>query len=518
MSSKSKLLTKRIISLFFVLAMVVGLVFSANISVSAENAAVNGVKNSLLQVRMNYTKNNEKKFVSSGTSFLINENTILTCAHVVNADDNGDLEALCNEYEGGPFKPNSVSYEVVISKDVTRPCSLVTMSVEDDFAVLTINSALGGYTPVTIGYSSDMRSTDQVYALGFPANIAVMQTTNTYTSEDVTVTEGIVQKSGIFDGTDCIVSAADLSEGNSGGPLVDENGHVVAINQSYQVRYERDTAFDAQAIRTGNFYSVSMDQVCNVLDKLLIEYTRDGEHPIDPTTEPTEVEPTAAPTEPPTQGPTESPEPPVPPTKNIIIIAIIALVVILIAIVVVILIVSSKKKNNGNGPKGGSGGTVIPPTVPQAPQMPQVPQRPQAPPYSRSQMPQGVAPTVPSAEGAGETSVLSQGAGETTVLGGSAVGGFTLIRKANNQKITINKPEFVIGKERRRVDYCIDNNNSISRTHAKLRVRTGKCYIMDLGSTNCTFVNGTKLSPNQEIELKAGDKIKLSDEEFEYLG
>ena len=93
-----------------------------------------------------------------------------------------------------------------------------------------------------------------------------------------------------------------------------------------------------------------------------------------------------------------------------------------------------------------------------------------------------------------------------------------MIRKRNNEKISINKPEFIIGKERRRVDYCISDNNSISRAHAKIKVRAGRCYISDLGSTNCTYVNGVKLSPNQEVILSKGDKIKISDEEFEFLG
>lgn len=142
---------------------------------------------------------------------------------------------------------------------------------------------------------------------------------------------------------------------------------------------------------------------------------------------------------------------------------------------------------------------------------------PVQPPYNRPPTPVGSAPTMPTNDGAGETSVLNDGAGETTVLGGNQATGFALVRKSNNERITINKPEFTIGKERRRVDYCIANNNSVSRVHAKLKVRGGVCYISDLGSTNCTFVNGVKLSPNQEIALKKGDKVKISDEEFEII-
>ena len=37
---------------------------------------------------------------------------------------------------------------------------------------------------------------------------------------------------------------------------------------------------------------------------------------------------------------------------------------------------------------------------------------------------------------------------------------------------------------------------------------------MDMNATNGTFVNGSRISPNQEIRLSSGDRIKLADEEF----
>lgn len=116
-----------------------------------------------------------------------------------------------------------------------------------------------------------------------------------------------------------------------------------------------------------------------------------------------------------------------------------------------------------------------------------------------------------------KTQLLADGGGDTTVLGEDFVG-FTLMRKNGSEKIVINKPEFYIGKERAKVDYCITNNNSVSRRHAKFKVRSGKCYISDLGSTNCTYINGAKLSPNQEVALIPGDKVRLSNEEFEFIG
>lgn len=508
MSSKpNKKPACRVISLLLAVMMVVLLMFTAVISVSAENTAVNDVKNSILQVRMFYTKDNVKYPIYSGTSFLINEDTILTCSHVVNIDST--LKDILDKVEDGNYKPASVGYEVVVNKDVTIRANLKNQSIEDDFAILTLSEPIGNRTIVKIADSDEVKSTDQVFALGFPGTIATTQSTNTYTASDVTVTEGIVQKVGEVEGTDRIISAADVSEGVSGGPLVDANGAVVGINQSYLVRYDRTLVGDVTANNTGNYYSVAMHQVTDVLDALNIKWTPAGKtvpetQPDETKAEETKAEETLAPTQPETLAKNVSTGG----GPNWIVIAIIVLVVILIAVVVIIIVVVSKKNKGNKPPKGGN----TPPTGGGRPMTPPV-----QPPYNRPPTPVGSAPTMPTNDGAGETSVLNDGAGETTVLGGNQATGFALVRKSNNERITINKPEFTIGKERRRVDYCIANNNSVSRVHAKLKVRGGVCYISDLGSTNCTFVNGVKLSPNQEIALKKGDKVKISDEEFEII-
>ena len=119
--------------------------------------------------------------------------------------------------------------------------------------------------------------------------------------------------------------------------------------------------------------------------------------------------------------------------------------------------------------------------------------------------------------GVGETSVLGGGAGETSVLGGGSMQPTaTLIRKKNGEIANIAKPMFVIDKERQKVDFCIPDNNSVSRKHANIVCKDGIYYIVDNNSTNYTFVNGNKINPNQEVKLNSGDKIKLADEEFEF--
>lgn len=220
---------------------------------------------------------------------------------------------------------------------------------------------------------------------------------------------------------------------------------------------------------------------------------------------------------------------------GVLVFVIVLLVLALVAVVVVILVISNKKKEANNpapnsipspAPTNAQSFNRVQPmnqpmgqpvNQPMGQPMNQPANQPMGQPMnqptSRPQAPGNFAQNTPSEK----TQFPVDGAGDTTVLGAGSAG-FILMRKNGSEKISINKPEFYIGKERAKVDYCITNNNSISRRHAKIKVRAGKCYISDLGSTNCTYINGTKLSPNQEVALIPGDKIKLSNEEFEYIG
>lgn len=231
----------------------------------------------------------------------------------------------------------------------------------------------------------------------------------------------------------------------------------------------------------------------------------------------------------------------------LLIILIAFLVMGLIAAVVVIIVISTNKKNNGNPtPPYTQNNMQNYPRVqqmnPQAPYQQQPPMNPQAP-YQqppmnqppvmnqqppvypqgyRPQNPAGYAPPAPAfipPEEYPETTVLGGGmVGAAAPAVGAATSAFVLKRVSGDEEIRISKPEFIIGKEKTKVDYCISNNSSISRRHAKLSARSGKCYISDLGSTNCTYINGTKLAPGQEVALLPGDKVVLSNEEFEFIG
>src|SRR5690554_1514088 len=121
--------------------------------------------------------------------------------------------------------------------------------------------------------------------------------------------------------------------------------------------------------------------------------------------------------------------------------------------------------------------------------------------------------------------------GETTVLGGGAIGETTvltaaqnpnkmiaphLIRKKNNEKTSLNKPVFRVGKERSYVDYFIGENTAISRSHANFITRKGEYFVVDTNSTTHTLLNGTMIQSNVETAIAHGDTIRLANEDFEF--
>ncbi len=60
-------------------------------------------------------------------------------------------------------------------------------------------------------------------------------------------------------------------------------------------------------------------------------------------------------------------------------------------------------------------------------------------------------------------------------------------------------------------------DQGISRKHAKVTKEDGKVKYYDLGSSNGTFINDKKLTPNQSVFLAKEDMIKLGNTIFKFL-
>lgn len=79
--------------------------------------------------------------------------------------------------------------------------------------------------------------------------------------------------------------------------------------------------------------------------------------------------------------------------------------------------------------------------------------------------------------------------------------------------IYIKNESVVVGSWEEACDYVIQKNG-VSRMHFKLIQKEGEMYMIDLNSTNGTYLNGTKLESGMEYKIEEGDIIAFARLEF----
>lgn len=89
-----------------------------------------------------------------------------------------------------------------------------------------------------------------------------------------------------------------------------------------------------------------------------------------------------------------------------------------------------------------------------------------------------------------------------------------LCRVRTGEEKVVDKGELVMGKASSGVDYCIRDNITISRVHAKILRHGTQYFIQDNDSMNHTYVDGRQVMKGEELPIQNGSRIRLSDEEF----
>lgn len=566
---------KRLLVLIAAVCMTVMMAIPA---MAAEETQTDGIENNvvgttddptdgILQVYLTYVNDDgERTLLFGGTCFLINEEYVLSNYHIFDLDstveDNNEIKTKRQvimetlDLEELPDNDPHLKVYVYANRDMGVEATIheSVQSKTMDFVALKLADKVYDRKPLVLGDSSIMKQQDVVYALGFPSDSIENKEFNT--KADVSVVDGTISKVTTRDKADVFEHTAPLNGGNSGGPLLNALNEVVGINTFVVGNELGNKSYTVQinALKSG-LDTFGISYADGVHDRTSLEsgtsVTQTTEDPDTTETETTEPDPalvselqseiskakavdTNGYTEESVQvlndtiGTAESVvnnteatnaqlqssiddlkaavnglEEVSGPNMIVIIAIVAAVIVVIVVIIIIIVVVNSNKKKKakvaGNGP--------VPPMQPTPPVQPIAPNP--TPVQPNPQMQQA------SQEGAGETTLLDSGAGETTLLGGAG-GGAYLIRKKNGEKIAITSQNFAIGKERRRVNYCISDNTSVSRYHAVITKKGSDYYIADQKSSNFTFVNGVQVSPYQETLLTDKSTLKLSDEEFEF--
>jgi putative serine protease PepD len=176
----------------------------------------------------------------TGTGIVLNENgLILTNNHVIS-------------------EAQSVTVSPGKSSNLTRSATLVGEDANSDLALIKIDSTGLGLKPLKLVSSSSVQVGDSVYAIGNPYGL------------DETLTKGIVsalqREISAPDGAtikNALQTDAALNPGNSGGPLLNEQGEVIGVNS--QIASDAASVEGSQPGSTGVGFAISSNTVAEVI-------------------------------------------------------------------------------------------------------------------------------------------------------------------------------------------------------------------------------------------------------------
>jgi pSer/pThr/pTyr-binding forkhead associated (FHA) protein len=85
----------------------------------------------------------------------------------------------------------------------------------------------------------------------------------------------------------------------------------------------------------------------------------------------------------------------------------------------------------------------------------------------------------------------------------------------NGEQIPVRTGTFTIGR-RAGNDFVISTDPYVSGAHAMLTCDANGCYLTDVGSTNGTSVNGTRLDSNARQLLLDGDEVMIGQTSYRF--
>lgn len=206
-----------------------------------------------------------------GTGFFVGEDGqdptyLITNHHVIEPFlESGEGELVQAETTEGVLTGRS-KIRVFYDSDDFEEAYPVAYDEIKDLAVLKLGAATSKRTPLPLCSPTDNMVGSTIYAVGYPglAENIFADATTTWGPSDVSVTSGSISRLLTTSGTgqmrlqiDCVIR-----HGNSGGPLVNEDGQVLGIAVS-SVSDEEDSSM---------YYGVNIDEVIPYLKQYDVPY------------------------------------------------------------------------------------------------------------------------------------------------------------------------------------------------------------------------------------------------------
>jgi putative serine protease PepD len=171
---------------------------------------------------------------ATGTGFVVDANgLIVTNEHVV--DGSGDIA-------------------VKLGNGQARRATVVGQDKSTDLALLRIDTGGGKLTPLKLADSSEVQIGDATFAIGNPFGLE-----DTLTTGIVSATERHITAPNGFSIDGVLQTDAALNPGNSGGPLLNDQGEVIGVNS--QIESGSSANGSSQAANSGVGFAIPSNTV-----------------------------------------------------------------------------------------------------------------------------------------------------------------------------------------------------------------------------------------------------------------
>lgn len=493
-----KMWKKRICRMLFFLFLC-GMMVVPETSVKADS--IEEAKEAIIEVYSGFTAGDGTFHkIKNASGFLIyNEDdgayAVTTYDTLLNSEKEKNAYIKKNDVETDGYSVGD-SIRVVVKGDVTMEASVVTKSEKENFAVIRLDSGINGKTTLKLGKTTDLTVGDGIYAMGFAEKANKKDANTQFISADVETMEGKMQDNAMEKEGICYLQhSAVVHDGNTGGPLLDQNGFVVGMNNA--ALNDEDPVI---------YFSLPVEVIRTILDHLQIAYvSEEGFRELtelentlqecmqllnDDTYKANSKEMLTLAVETAEKAMEQGMEPFAIPelierltegkqhlvkkmeaTKKVMSVLLVILL-FLLARFFSLLMWRRRYKNKSH---------LLEETVKK-----------------------------------GEKSTRNKEDVEKREKNPFVQIPAMIICERSGKRALIEKEIYSIGKAEGKNDFAISDNSAISRKHVVIQWEKGAYYIRDMGSANGTFLSGIRLKEGERVRLKEEEEITLADEKITF--